>query len=122
MQISVTGRHMQITDAIRDHALNTVQHGLREFPRILNVHVILDLEKYRHIAEIVVQAPNHIVVEAQHESNDMYVSVDGAVEKAAKQLRKLWDKMQDHKSRESLANLELEKQQEEKNRGTSSGG
>lgn len=110
MQISVTGRHMQITDAIRDHALTTAQHGLREFTRILNVHIILDVSKYRHIAEIVVQAPNHITVEAQHESNDMYVSIDGAVEKAAKQLRKLWDKMQDHKSRESIASIELNAQ------------
>ncbi len=111
MQISVTGRHMQITDAIRDHALSAVQHGLREFPRILNVHVILDVSKYRHIAEIVVQAPNHIVVEAQHESNDMYVSIDGAVDKAQKQLRKLWDKMQNHKARESIASVELNAQQ-----------
>jgi len=110
VQISVTGRHMEITDAIKDHAHTAVQHGLREFSRIENVHVILDLEKYRHIAEVVIQAPNHIRVEAKEESDDMYVSIDGSVEKAAKQLRKQWDKMQNHKANESLAHVDLSAQ------------
>ena len=110
MQISVTGRHMQITDAIREHALGAVQHGLHEFPRVESVHVILDVEKYRHIAEVVIQAPNHIRIEARHESDDMYVSIDGAVEKGEKQLRKHWDKMQNHKARDSLASVDLNAQ------------
>ncbi len=106
MQINVTGRHLEITEAIRDHAHAKLQNDLIEFPRLGNVHVILDVEKYRHIAEVVINGPNHIRVEAKHESEDMYVSIDGAVEKACKQLRKLWDKMQDHKSREKLGELE----------------
>jgi len=110
VQISVTGRHMEITDAIRDYTHGKLQHALAEFPRIESVHVILDVEKYRHMAEVVVQAPNHIRVDARHESDDMYASIDSAVEKTEKQLHKLWDKMQDHKSREKLGRLESEAQ------------
>ena len=108
MHINVTGRHMDITDAIRDYATQRVEQELGDFPRIESVHAILSVEKYRHKAEIVVQAKNHIRVDAREESEDMYASIDTAVDKAEKQLRRLRDKIQDHKSRERLADVELE--------------
>ena len=110
MHISVTGRHMEITDAIRDYASEKVAHALGEFPRVESVHVILDIEKFRQMAEVVVQAKNHIRVDARDESEDMYVSIDGAVDKAQTQLRRLRDKVQDHKSRDSLAHVDMEMQ------------
>lgn len=108
MHVSVTGRHMDITDAIRDYANEKVAGALAGFTRVESVHVILDIEKYRHMAEVVVQAKNHVRVDARDESEDMYVSIDNAVEKAEKQLRRLRDKIQDHKSREKLAHIDLE--------------
>ena len=98
MQISVTGRHVDITDAIRHYAHEKLD-ALSDFPRVENVHMILDVEKYRHHAEVVVQAKNHIRVDAKEESDNMYASIDGAVSKAYKQLRRLRDKVQDHKAR-----------------------
>ncbi len=101
MQISITGRHMEITDAIRDHTHEKIQRELLEFPRILSVHAILDVEKYRHKAEVVIHAPNHLEVDARAESDNMYASIDQAVEKAAKQLHRMHEKWQDKKSRET---------------------
>ncbi len=108
MNISVTARHMDITDSIRDYANGKVDEALSDFPRVENIHVVLNVEKYRHIVEVSVRAKNHIHVEAREESDDMYVSIDRAVEKAQKQLRKLRDKVQDHKSREPLAQVDIE--------------
>ena len=98
MQISVTCRHMETSDAIREYAFERIQNGLKDFPRVIKVHLILDVQKYRHLAEIVLHGKNHVDVEALAESDDMYASIDQAVEKAAKQLRKLRDKIQDHKT------------------------
>jgi len=109
VQISVTGRHMDITDALRTYIHDKVEHEVSEFPRVENVHVILAVEKYRRIAEFVIQAANHIRVEAKEESEDMYASVDAALEKVSRQLRRSRDKVQDHK-RESLSEIELEVQ------------
>ena len=106
MQITVTGRHMEITAAIRGHTEEKITRELAEFPRVESVHVILTIEKYRHIAEIVAQAPHHIRIEAKEESDDMYASIDRATEKLEKQLHKVWGKMQDIKSRERLADVE----------------
>jgi putative sigma-54 modulation protein len=110
VQINVTGRHMEVTDALREHAEEKIARELAEFPRVQSVHVILAVEKYRHTAEIVAQAPHHIRVEAKEESDDMYVSIDRAAEKIEKQLHKVWDKLQGHKSRERLSDVELDVQ------------
>jgi putative sigma-54 modulation protein len=111
MQISVTGRHVEITEAIRDYAHRKLEHALAEFPRLENVHVILAIEKYRQIAEVVLQGANHLRLEAREESGDMYASIDGVVDKIAKQLRRTRDKIVNHKSREGLAEIEIEAQQ-----------
>jgi putative sigma-54 modulation protein len=91
---------------MRNHAHEHIERQLGEFNRIESVHLILDIEKYRHFAEVVIQAKGHIRVDAKAESDDMYVSIDSAIEKAEKQLRRLRDKVQDHKSRERLAEVE----------------
>jgi putative sigma-54 modulation protein len=108
MQITVTGRHVKVSDGLRDHIYSKVEQDLADFPRILSAHVILTVEKYRHIAEVVLQAPPHLRVESSHESQDMYVSIDGALDKARKQLRHHVDKAYQHKSHEKLSRLEVE--------------
>lgn len=107
MQIIVTGRHVDITGAIREYAEGRINAALEPFPRIESVHVILSVEKYRHRAEVVVQGANHIRVDAHDESSDMYASIDNAAEKAAKQLRKMRDRVHDHKGAEPLAEAEV---------------
>jgi len=107
VQISVTGRHMEITDAVKEHAIDRVSNAVGDFPRVEDVHVILDIEKYMRKAEIIVQAANHIHVEGNMESDNMYASIDGAADKVERQLRRLRDKAQNHKTQESLAHNEL---------------
>jgi putative sigma-54 modulation protein len=97
MRILVTGRHVDITDALRDHVRQRVESRLAEFPRLLDVHVILSVEKHRHIAEVVVQVPRHGTVESREESNDMYGSIDRAVDHVAAQVRKWYERRHDHK-------------------------
>jgi len=107
MQINLTTRHMETTDAIRDYVHEKVEMHFAEFPRVEFVHAILDVEKHRQIAEIVVQGNNHIRVESRVEDADMYVAIDKAVDKVSRQLRKLRDKMMDHhRNRETLSDLD----------------
>jgi len=107
MQISITGRHMEMTDSLREHALQRLEKVASEFPRLQDAHIILDIERHRQIAELVIHAPNHVVVDAHEETSDMYASIDGAVDKASKQLRKIRDRMVAHKQ-EPLGELEAQ--------------
>ena len=111
MQISVTGRHMEVTESIRDFAHERVEHELADFPRILNAHVILAIEKHRQIAELVVQGPHHLRVESKEESNDMYASITAAVEKCARQIERQVEKWQNHKGQEALSHAETRTQE-----------
>ncbi|MCF7837772.1 MAG: ribosome-associated translation inhibitor RaiA [Candidatus Marinimicrobia bacterium] len=107
MEISVTGRHMEISDALRDYAQLAITNALRDFPRIESAHLVLEIEKHRHNAEINVQGPPHIRAEGKATTEDLYASIDAAIERAARQVRKHWDKMTDHRH-ESLAEVERE--------------
>ena len=91
--VRVTGRHISITDAIRDYAKSKLDHIHLDYPRIIEAHVILDVSKHRHTAEIVLQCANHITIEAEEECDDMYAAIDGVVAKIARQMRKYKTKM-----------------------------
>lgn len=108
MTINITGRHMDVTDALRGHVEERIRHAASEWPRIGNVHVVLNLEKKtRCIAEVVFRAPRHGTVEARAESHDMYRSIDLAIERADRQVRRWKQKLKDsHKTRAGLGRVE----------------
>jgi putative sigma-54 modulation protein len=95
MQVHITGRHVEITDGLRDHIYDKVERTLSDFPRVEDVRIILDLQKRVHLVEVLVQG-NHLHVEGTASSENMYTSIDQALDKAERQLRKLREKVQDH--------------------------
>ncbi|MDA0990598.1 MAG: ribosome-associated translation inhibitor RaiA [Verrucomicrobia bacterium] len=98
MPVEVTARHMEATDSLQSYAREKGQAICDEFPRVEHVHLILDVQKHLQIAEVVVQAKNRIRTEAKESSDSMRASIDQAVDKISRQLRKLRDKVQDHKA------------------------
>ena len=94
LQIHVTGRHVSVTDPIKEYARKKIENIGFDFPRIFDAHVILDVEKHRHLVELILHCGNHIVLEARAESDDMYASIDEAVAKVTRQLRKAKTKIQ----------------------------
>ena len=86
--VKVTGRHVSITEPIKSYAIGKVDQLHLDYPRIIEAQVILDVEKHRHFAEIVLHCNNHITIEASEETDDMYASIDGVIAKIARQMRK----------------------------------
>ncbi len=98
--ITVTGRHVSITEPIKSYAINKLEHLHLDYPRIIEAQVILNVEKHRHQAEIILHCTNHITIEASHETDDMYASIDGVVAKIGQQMRKYKTKiMRTHRPR-----------------------
>ena len=108
MSIEVTARHMKARGSVQEYARSRAEEICSNFPRVEHVHVILDIEKRNHVAHAVVQAKNHIRVEAAETSENLRMAIDGAVDKVEKQLRKLRDKIQDHKGATNSAEAEEE--------------
>lgn len=86
--IHVTGRHIEITPALRDYAINKINHLAPDYPKILSAHAILTVEKHRQKAEIILHCNNHIVIEAHVTTEDMYASIDLSIDKVLQQMRK----------------------------------
>jgi putative sigma-54 modulation protein len=97
LDIAVTGRHITVTEAIKEYAQKKIEAIGIDFPKIISAHVILDVQKYRHRCEIVLACANHIHIEAEEESDNMYASIDVAVDKLARQMRKYKTKIQRHR-------------------------
>ncbi|WP_373019370.1 ribosome hibernation-promoting factor, HPF/YfiA family [Thiomicrorhabdus sp.] len=95
MQINITGHHMDLTDAIRDYVTEKVGKLERHFDHVTNVHVILTVEKQLQKAEATVHASGADLF-AQHDTEDMYASIDGLVDKLDRQIIKHKEKMSDH--------------------------
>ena len=87
-QLKVTGRHVEVTESITDYARKKIESLHLDYPRIIDAQVILDVEKYRHIAEVVLHCNNHITIDAKAQTNDLYASIDEAVDRIAQQMRK----------------------------------
>ncbi len=60
-------------------------------------HVVLSVEKFRHVAEISLSADGANVI-AKEEAKDMNTAIDNAVEKVERQLKKHKEKIRAHKS------------------------
>lgn len=87
MNVTTTARHYDLAPSLKDYAEGKVLNLKKYFDHIVNVHVIFSLEKYRQRVEITLHANGKDFVTVQ-ESEDMYLSVDRAIEKLEEQLKR----------------------------------
>ena len=86
--VTVTVRHEEPTDSLREYATSKIDGLSLDYPRIIEAKAILDVQKKRHIAEILLFCADHIVIEASSETEDMYKSIDQTIDKIARRMRK----------------------------------
>ena len=102
MQISVTFRQLEPSEALK----NYVTERLRKFKRYLEgpqeAHVVLGLEKFRHLADVTINS-NGRIIKGREENADMYAAIDLVMDKIDQQLRKMREKMRDVKGDRSRA-------------------
>lgn len=88
LPIIVTGRHIEITPAIREYAHKKIEGLHLDYPRIIEAKVILDVQGHRQIAEIILFCADHIVIEVKSTTEDIYASIDESIAKIARRMRK----------------------------------
>ena len=95
MQISITGQHIDITQALRTYIESKFARLERHFDNMTNIHVVLNVEKERRMAEATIHVSRgKLFANAEH--NDMYAAIDGLVDKLDRQLKKHKEKLTDH--------------------------
>ncbi|HIJ74089.1 MAG TPA: ribosome-associated translation inhibitor RaiA [Candidatus Hydrogenedentes bacterium] len=100
MRVTITGRHMDMTDALKAYVENGLEKVRGHFDRVIDASVVLSVEKHRHVAEINLHA-NGIRIHGKESSPDMYASVDAVLEKLDKQVRRFKDRINRHQPRKS---------------------
>ncbi len=98
MQISVTGHHVELTDALRNYVDSKFERLERHFDHVTNVHVVLSVEKLVQKAEATVHiSGNDIFAEATHEN--MYPAIDALIDKLDRQVIRHKEKITQRRSR-----------------------
>jgi putative sigma-54 modulation protein len=91
MQVAVTFRHMKTHEGVKAYVKEKVEKLRKYLENPREVHVVLAVEKFRHIAEITVVADGGIF-NSQGRDNDLYAAVDQMVDKMERQVRERREK------------------------------
>jgi len=96
MKVNITARHLELTPALRNYAEKKLLQVKKYVEKVTTAHIILNVEKDRHIAEIVLGLSKSSLT-AKAVAGDMYGAIDLVMDKLVKQLRKHMDKVKEHK-------------------------
>src|SRR3954465_4128954 len=103
MQLSVTFRHMDSTEALKDYAKEKIERVRKYFPDPIKAHVVLACDRgYNHIADVMITLHNGIVIKGEETTEDMYSSIDLVMAKIERQVRRYKEKIRHHKGLESI--------------------
>ena len=114
MQVAVTFRHMETDEGVKAYVKEKVQKLQKYIENPREVHVVLAVEKFRHIAEITIIG-NGGTFNSQGRDNDLYAAIDQMVEKMERQIREWREKGRRKRSNPSFLKGPL--QRGGKNRG-----
>lgn len=97
MQVTVTGRHMAVTDAVRSYCEEKAARLPRFLDRILAIELILEGKDGVHAAEIIVHSAGAQPFVATERHEDLYAAIDLLVDKIEEQLRRYKERHRNRK-------------------------
>ncbi len=107
MNLNLTGHHVEITAALHDYVVSKLGRITRHFDDVIDINVILSVEKLKQKAEANVHLRGkNIFIES--DGADMYASIDSLVDKLDRQILRHKEKNESHRGSGSLKNQELE--------------
>ncbi|MDN5331213.1 MAG: putative sigma-54 modulation protein [Tepidanaerobacteraceae bacterium] len=118
MKVSVSGKNIEVTPALREYAEKKIGKLSRHFNYLnndnLEAQVTFHVEKGRHIVEVTIPV-NDIILRGEEETQDMYSSIDLVVEKLERQIEKFKTRLTKALRRESQkeSGLTLDEQAED---------
>jgi len=100
MNISMTGRNLELTDALKEHITASIE-TLKKFNLdIISVNVIVSSQtkknKEHAVVEFVINLPHKNTIVIKQNDEDAYAAIDLATNRAQKSLRRLHDKETDY--------------------------
>jgi putative sigma-54 modulation protein len=101
MRLNITFRNLDATDALKEYASEKIERVHKYLDRAGEAHVVLSLERHLHHADISIHAGTFLL-RGREKSEDMYASIDLAMDKIERQLRRYKEKLKHHHGRERV--------------------
>ena len=96
MNLHLSGHHLEITPAMREYITSKLGRITRHFDHVIDVNVILSVEKLKHKVEVNVHLKGKdIFVEST--DTDMYAAIDTLTDKLDRQVIKHKEKIFEHR-------------------------
>ena len=96
MNVAVMFRHIDSSDALRNYVTEKVERVRKYLIEPIEVHWVLSVEKFRHIADVTIVA-NGITIKGEEQTEDLYSAIDKVMDKIEQQVRKYKEKIKNHK-------------------------
>ncbi len=87
MRVNITFRHMEGTDAIKEHVTKKVERARKYLQVTSEANVVMSVERHLHRCDVTLSASGWTFKGAE-ETEDMYTSVDRVMDKIERQIRK----------------------------------
>ena len=98
MKANVSFRQMESSSALREYAENKLERTCNKYVQgKIDATVVMSVQKHWHIVDFTLYIKG-FTVKAKERSEDMYSSIDLALEKIDKQLRRHKDRLKDHQA------------------------
>lgn len=98
MEITVSGKHLDITDAIREYAVQKVTKLGKYYDHIQRVEVVADkTQSSEYEIEVIVHVGRHEPFITKTRGEDLYATIDQAQSKLERQLTDHKEKVKNHK-------------------------
>ena len=108
MQVAITFRHMETDEGVKIYVKEKVQKLQKYVENPREVHVVLTVEKFRHIAEITIVSDAG-TFNSEGRNNDLYAAVDQMVEKMERQMRERREKARRKKGGSSTSKASFQR-------------
>jgi putative sigma-54 modulation protein len=95
MNLSISGHHLELTQALRDYVTHKLERTRRHFEQVIDVTVVLSVDKLRQKAEINVHVRGKDM-HAEAVDHDLYAAIDLLFAKLDRQVDKYKAKVQHH--------------------------
>ena len=105
MNLNISGRHLEVTTAIRDYVTNKLSRVGRHFDKVIDSQVMLSIERLNHIAEITLRVHGKDI-HCSAVNENLYGAIDLLADKVDRQVIKAKTKAQSH-AHESVKRLEI---------------
>ncbi len=95
MNLSISGRHLEVTPAIREYVLNKMARVSRHFDNVIVTQVMLSVERLKHTAEVTMRVRGKDI-HCEANDDNLYSAIDLLADKIDRQVIKYKSKIQDH--------------------------